>query len=234
MLRADRGSRHTGNVNATHKWRLPGVRCPLCGNTWSEGLGTAYPSVDLSLLAAREDLKTPRPDPIEEFERLRELVRPLLPAGAHLPSGSEFGPLVGTATGSFGPVCFQNPWTLLVQREALERLQAEGVRGLRGCRTELRFRQKQAPELLELEVEPHGRLHPDCTPRERPAPCARCGLDSFSLPEAPMLDVASLPANLDVFRLRDFSTVMMGTERFKDAVQRLEMGGIVFRELPLR
>jgi uncharacterized double-CXXCG motif protein len=122
----------------------------------------------------------------------------------------------------------------LVQREALERLQAEGVRGLKGCRTEVRFRQKKAPELLELEVEPQGRLHPDCTPQDRPPPCVRCGLDSFSLPEKPLLDAAALPAELDVFRLRDFSTVMVGTERFKDAAQRLAPGDILFQELPLR
>lgn len=233
-ISADPTSRHTGHVNAAHRWGLPGVHCSECGNTWSEGLGTAYPSVDLSSLAEREDFETPRPEPIEEFERLRELVKPLLPMGAYLPSGCDFGPLVGSATGSFGPFYFQNPWTLLIQREALERVQPKGLQGVKGCKTELRFRQKKAPELLELELEPHGHLHVTCLPQERPPPCPRCGLDAVSLPEEPVLDAASLPSHLDVFRLRDFSTVMIATERFREAVQHLALGDIAFRELPLR
>ncbi len=38
----------------------------------------------------------------------------------------------------------------------------------------------------------------------------------------------------DVFRVGNFATVMVGTERFKEAVQRLELEGITFRELPTR
>jgi uncharacterized double-CXXCG motif protein len=154
--------------------------------------------------------------------------------GSELPPGTEFGPLVGSALGSFGPFYFQNPWTLLVQRDVLERLLAEGVRGLKGCRTELRFRQKKAPDLLELQIEPHGLLHPDCIPPEDRVPCSRCGRQGFSLPDEPILDAASLPMDRDLFRLANFATMIIATERFKDAVQRLELGEIVFRELPLR
>lgn len=230
----DKASRHTGYVNATHKWALPGLRdCPGCGVTWS-GTGDEYPAVELSSLPEQEEFTKARPEPFNEFSRLRELVRPLAPAGSELAPGTEFGPLVGTALGSFGSFHFQTPWTLLVQRDALERLLAEGVRGLKGCRTELRFRQKKAPELLELQIEPHGLLHPDCIPPEERVPCARCGRQGFSLPDEPILDAASLPMELDLFRLANFSTVIVATERFKDAVQRLELGEMVFRELPLR
>ena len=61
-----------------------------------------------------------------------------------------------------------------MRREPLERLQAEGLRGLKGCRTELRFRKKNPPELLEMELLPRGNLHPDCLPGDRPAPCPKC------------------------------------------------------------
>jgi uncharacterized double-CXXCG motif protein len=140
---------------------------------------------------------------------------------------------VGTATGTFSPLFFYFVEMPLIQREALERLRAEGVRELKGFPTELRFRQKNHPELLELEILQQGRLHPDCTP-ERPPPCSRCGRDSFSFPEDPILDAASLPTHMDLFRLTDFETIFICTERFVDAVQRLELDGVVFRELPLR
>ena len=74
-LREDTTAGYTGDISAASKWGLPGVRCPKCGNTWSTS-GTAYPCVDLSQHPHRAEFEVPRPEPIEEFERLRELVRP--------------------------------------------------------------------------------------------------------------------------------------------------------------
>ncbi len=227
-------SRYTGDLNAGHKWGgLPGLRCPQCGATWA-GSATSYPSVDLSSLPERKEYEKPRPEPFDEFVRLRELVRPLVPPGAQLLPGAEFGPLVGTATGTFSPLFFYYKSMPLVHREALEQLQAEGVRGLRAFPTELRFRQKKHPELLELEILPHGRLHPDCTPQDRPPPCSKCENDYFTRPDEPILDAASLPTHTDLFRLTDFETMLIGTERFVDAVRRLALEDLDIRELPLR
>jgi uncharacterized double-CXXCG motif protein len=232
-LREDTTAGYTGDISAASKWGLPGVTCPKCGNTWSSS-GTAYPCVDLSQHPHRAEFEVPRPELIEEFERLRELVRPLVPTGASIPAGTELGPLVGSAWGTFGAFFFQNPWTLLARREAVEALQQAGVQGLKGCKPELRFRQKKnPPELVVLQLEPHGLLHPDCLP-PRPPPCSRCGRDGFQLPENLLLDKASLPTHTDVFRLANFSTVLVGTERFKEAVQRLGLDGILFLDLPLR
>jgi uncharacterized double-CXXCG motif protein len=232
-LKRPAAPRHTGSYNASHTWGLPGVHCPQCQTTWA-GACTGYPSVDLSSLAAKEDLTKPRVEPYDEFVRLRDLVRPFVPARVQLIPGTTFGPLRGTSAGTFGTFLFQNPGELLVHREALERLQAEGLRGLSGYRTELRFRQKKPPEMLEMEIIPHGRLHPDCFLPDRPNPCARCGRMGLSLPEQPVLERASLPDDLDLFRLATFETVLVCTERFRDAVLRLELDGLEFRELPLR
>ncbi|WNZ61244.1 double-CXXCG motif protein [Myxococcus sp. MxC21-1] len=226
--------RINGSFNAAHKWGLPGLAgCPGCGVTWASS-GHQYPAVDLSNLPAQSEFLKARPEPFEEFARLRELVRPLAPPGALLPPGTVFGPLVGTASGRFADFETQGSMLLVVRREALERLQMEGVCGLVGCKTELRFRQKDPPELLELQLEPRGQLHPDCYPPELPPPCDTCGRFKLTLPDAPILDAASLPTDRDVFRVGNFATVMVGTERFKEAVQRLELEGITFRELPTR
>jgi uncharacterized double-CXXCG motif protein len=157
-----------------------------------------------------------------------------VPPGAKLPPGTSFGPLEGRASGKFGPFTSQGNITWVARRDALEHLQADGVRGLLGCRTELRFRQKDPPELLELQIEPHGRLHPDCLPPDASPPCATCGRLGLTRPDEPILDAASLPTDLDLFRMGDFSTMVIGTERFMKAVRRLERPGIVFRELPTR
>ncbi|WP_043430277.1 SitI6 family double-CXXCG motif immunity protein [Cystobacter fuscus] len=230
----DRSSRYTGDVDGAHKWGLPGIFCcPVCQATWSGGSKT-YPSVDLTSVSQRADFEEARAEPIEEYERLSEMVRPHLPSGAIVEPGSSFGPLVGTARGSFGSFVTPVPWWLLVRREALEKLQAEGLRGLKGCPTQLRFRQRVSPELLELELLPVGRLHPDCLPPERKPPCARCGRRGVRLPETLLLDAATLPRDLDVFRLEDFSTVILCSERFADACLRLELDGVSFHPLPAK
>ncbi|MCY1019442.1 double-CXXCG motif protein [Pyxidicoccus sp. MSG2] len=226
-------AKHGGVVNAWHKLGLPGVRCHTCGATWTDA-GHEYPCVDLSQLPERGDFEKARPEPFPEFARLRELVRPLAPRNAELPPGTGFGPLVGRAHGEFGPIAWVGGLKLLVHRAVLERIQAAGVRGLLGCRTELRFRQKNPPELLELQIEPHGRLHPDCIPPDVPPPCATCGRHAFKWPDSPILDAASLPTDLDLFRVGNFATMIVGTERFMNAVQHLELDGLTFRELHTR
>ncbi len=234
-LREDKAAaaRFNGSFDAAHKWGLPGVQCHDCGATWSSW-GHHYPGVDLSLLPEHREFEKARPEPFPEFARLREQVRPLAPAHATLPPGTGFGPLVGSASGTFGPFAWQGFSLLLVRREVLERLHTEHVRGLLGCRTELRFRGKDAPELLELQIEPHGQLHLDCIPPEIPPPCPTCGRHAFRWPDEPILDAVSLPKGLDLFRVGNFATVIIGTERFRDAVHRLQLEGITFRELPTR
>ncbi len=231
-VKEDRSAGYTGVVDASHKWGLPGLlSCPTCNATWGDN-SKAYPSVDLTSVATLADFEEARPEPFEEYERLCELVRPFLPSGAVLEPGAAFGPLVGKAQGSFGPLVSPYAWWLLVQREALEKLQAEGLQGLKGCRTQLRFRQRASPELLELELLPVGRAHPDCLPSNREPPCPRCGRVAITLPKPLVLDAATLPSHLDVFRLEDFSTVIVCTERFVDACQRLGFDGVAFHPLP--
>jgi uncharacterized double-CXXCG motif protein len=223
-----------GGYNARHKWLLPGVSCPECKETWG-GAGLGYPAVDLSGHPAAKKLSKARLEKeFDEFERLREQVRSLLSPDTPLLPGTTFGPLVGKARGPFSSFIHMYAGTLLVQPEALELLQSQGLRGLRGCRTELRFSPKGVPELLDLHIEPRGLLHADCIPKSTPPPCPKCGRHGFSLPREPLLDAVSLPQNLDLFRLRNFSTVLIVTERFKDTVERFELDGLTFRELPAR
>ena len=229
----DSSSGCTGDITGSHKWILPGVdTCPACGITWGDNSRT-YPSVDLTPVASLADFVEARAEPIEEYERLCELVRPLLPPGALLKPGTSLGPLVGKAQGRFGQLVSPYPWWLLVQREALEKLQAGGLQGLKACPTQLRFRQRNSPELLELELLPVGRAHADCLSPDRPPRCSRCGRFGLTLPDDLLLDATTLPNHLDVFRLEDFSTVIVCTERFAKACKRLKLDGVVFKPVPI-
>jgi Protein of unknown function (Gmx_para_CXXCG) len=210
----DRSPVYTGIITGSHKWRLPGVdTCAACGVTWSDN-SRAYPSVDLSPVASLADFVEPRAEPIEEYERLCELVRPFLPPGALLEPGTNLGLVVGTAVGRFGQLMTSYPNWLLVQREALEKLQAEGLQGLKGCPTLLRFRQRNSPT-------------------DREPPCPRCGREGLTRPDDLLLDSSTLPSHLDVFRLEDFSTTVVCTERFAKACKRLRLDGVVFKPVPV-
>lgn len=227
----------TGDLDhAVSRWGLPGVQpCPTC-RTGGGIIGLQYPCVDLSSLPAHElkKLSEPWPVPPEEISRLAELVRPFVPSWAVLKAGAAFGPLIGKGSGRFGQLFLQNPWTLLLRSEALEQLQAHGVRGLQGCPIDVRIRGKNPPELLELQLELHGRLHPACLPADRKPPCPTCGNDRLTLPDPIILEAASLPADVDAFRLAEATTVILVTERFVDAVKRLGLDGVTFRELKTR
>jgi len=229
-----REPRYSGSYAATHKWGLPGIHCPACDATWSGG-ADAYPSADLSHLPDQVKYSARLEEDYAEFERLREQVRPLVPPDVPLWPGTKFGPLVGTARGEFGPFFMFYSCELLMKGEALRRMQAEGVQGLKGCLAQLRFRKKGPPELLELELLPRGHVHPDCLPADRPPLCQKCGRMGWKRPDELILSAASLPPELDVFRLEDFMTAIIASERFVETVRRLGFEqDIIFRELPLR
>ncbi|MCP3097494.1 double-CXXCG motif protein [Myxococcus sp. K15C18031901] len=226
-------ARYGGWVEAAHRWGLPGLKgCPTCLLTWSS-TGHDYPGIDLSLIPEHHEFERARPEPFPEFSRLRELVRPLAPPNAWLPPGTGFGPLEGKSAGRLPDFIWMTS-VLLAHQEALERLQATGVRGMTGHPTAVKFRQKPAPALREVQLEHRGALHPDCIPVETPPPCPTCGRHGFSRPDEPVLAAAILPTELDLFRLGNFATMLIATERFVDAVRALELEGLTFRELPTR
>ncbi|WP_309897625.1 double-CXXCG motif protein [Archangium sp.] len=236
-LERDPSPRYTGNLNAAHKWVLPGVdSCPVCDLQPEAPTMAQYPCVDLSGLPVEDQQKLSDawPVPREEFIRRRELVRPLAPPYAVLGCGAVFGPLQGTGLGYFGQLIMQNPWSLCLRREALEQLQAAGVRGLVGCPTQVRFRTKHAPDMRDIQLESHGRFHPGCLPPGNP-PCPTCGVAmGYTVPDPYWLDAASLPEHVDIFRLADASTIILANERLVDAVRRLELDGVVFKEIEAR
>ncbi|HEX8434617.1 double-CXXCG motif protein [Archangium sp.] len=54
---------------------------------------------------------------------------------------------------------------------------------------------------------------------------------SYSVPDPYSLDATSLPEHVDVFRLADASMLLIANERLVGAVRRLELDGVVFKEL---
>jgi uncharacterized double-CXXCG motif protein len=139
----------------------------------------------------------------------------------------QFGPLRGTAQGTFGPVTAKDDWEVLVREDALEQLQAAGIRGLIPVRAELEGLANT--RLFELELPVRGLLHRNSL-LEGPR-CRTCGCQEVSISPECWLDGDSLPHDVDLFRPANAVTVTVVSERFVESVQALGPSDIVFNEI---
>jgi Protein of unknown function (Gmx_para_CXXCG) len=249
-----RGKEYDYHFDASHKWCLPAVRCPIHG-PWGI-VGVSYPAVDLSGLPEEERYRDIWPVAVEEFEALRGPIVPLMPDGSVPLPGTEFGPLVGDASGTFGDFSWPALWLPLIRREALERLLEMGVRSMVGAPTKLTFKAREVPDeyersftpaywagtepvrietepadLLELQIEPHVQFAAASLPDDGAPPCPVCGRRAISRPDRIIINRSSVPERMDLFRARDLPTLILGTERFADAVRALQLTGIALEEV---
>lgn len=218
------GKHQQYEINASHTWGLPGIRCSVCGVTWAT-TGVAYPAVDLAILPSPDQYGGLEPVTVEEFQELRAPIIRLLGASVALPPGTDLGPLVGKAWGKFGDFAWVNPWTMLIRHEVWSKLNSMGLRLPQVVTPKLEFRSKFPPEFLEFQVEPLASLSASSFSSLEPSPCPVCGHDARK-PEQIVAERVSIPSYVDLFRLRDFPTVILATEEFTEAVQDLNMTGI--------
>ncbi len=215
-----------GEVDGVNKWGLPGVTCPRCGSTWGN-VGLTYPAVDLSKLNNEKVFRKAQAVSLEQFVELRGSILPLMPGGWVLLPGTRFGPLIGKARGVFTDFVWVDLWTLLIQSSALDRLRVAGVRTPLGVPPILTFSGGNPPNLLELQIEPHGKMAPAALTNNAPS-CLSCGRNPNGVPEHIVMMASSIPQDQDLFRSRDFTTVILATQKFVETVKTLELGGIIF------
>lgn len=221
-------SQSIGNeIDASHKWGLPGVKCPLCGATWGS-VGVAYPSVDLSCIASQKRYHKSWPVPLDELEELRLSISYLLPNNLPLPPGTQLGPLIGNAKGPFEDFVWNGYWDILVKASVLTHMRAIGVRLSVGVHPLLKFRGNQKEDLLELQIEPLAKMIP---PPNSASICPACGRWAIERPSEIIIDGSSLPTDVDLFRVVNFATIILATEQFAEAVRNLKLTGITFKQV---
>jgi uncharacterized double-CXXCG motif protein len=219
--------KYTGYLSAVPKWGLPGIdACPSCGSSGAR-VEADYPCVDLSPLPSRDlaVLGKPRQLPFPEYERLREAVKPYVPSGAVLRPGTSFGPLIGKGSGWFAEmhVAF---WAMCIRPEALQQLSEAGIRGVQSCPVRIQFTRRSI-ELVSLQLEVHGQF---LSPGRKP-PCPHCGNTFLEWPPPQVLDRATLPTHVDIFRLLDAPSHIIANDRFVEAVRSRHMEGVDIREI---
>jgi uncharacterized double-CXXCG motif protein len=222
---ANWGRQHDYEINAGHPWGLPGVRCSECGRTWAT-TGVAYPAIDCSVLPSAEGYSRAGTASAEKYREARDAIIEAFSVQLVLPPGTQFGSLVGTARGDCGDFAWVNPWTMLIRAEALARLEASGVSLPTAVPARLEFLSGRRVHLLEFQVEPVAHLSAASFSVREPSPCPSCGYDARK-PERIVVARASIPSDVDLFRLRDFPATILAKERFADEAGRLELKDFV-------
>lgn len=215
---------HQYSLDAARKWGVPGVRCSVCGATWSQS-GSVYPELDVSSFPGRERLLSGRPVPVADYLSLRNSLRDFLGTEKPLPPGSEFGPLVGTHKGEVGDVTWLNPWTPLLTSKTLGKLRERGV-DLRTWRAEI----SQDGHPLDLR-EPEASLSIDALPLEpqQREPCQACGRTGLRFQDLRGLTEPREAA--DFYRARNFPTLVLVSQRLADVLKDIRASNVIF-EIP--
>ena len=217
-------------LRVDRKWGLPGVKCSVCQETWAT-TGIAYPSVDLTTLPAESQYRQFWPVSLEEFEERRRPVLGLIPDGSMPPPGTEFGPLMGTGRGgSFADFVWVNPWTLLAQSSAWERLRTTDVKLPKTVPASIRFKKPNVYVFVELELEPRTLMARSAFGHDLPQ-CKACGRVQAQMPDNIVVKQSSIPSDVDIFRDRLMPTLILATDPFVQAVKRLQLTGLEFSEV---
>lgn len=223
------GGKYRYQINASHKWGLPGVACSRCGNTWSL-TGVNYPSVDLSVLSNANRFNDPRPVSVEEFLFLRKQISRFLPPNSYQPPGTALGPLVGNAWGKFGDFSWLNPWTLLINEYLYNEFRSLDVVLPEGKIPELKFRSKSQPNLVEPQIEPLVKLAQSSFSNSDSPPCPSCGYNAQKL-KLMIVDRPSIPPNVNLFRPIEHPTRILTSEEFINVVIMKKLKGIIYKEV---
>ena len=223
------------DIDATHRWSIPGVKCNVCGWTGAT-VGGAYPTVLLPPGVPGEPYTKAwpvEPGRLEELTKpIRSLVAQELPVGA----GTEFGPLEGNGRGKFGDAAWLNYSTLLLSQSAVAKLENRGVRRLRLAKPNIVLRSKKPFSYLEIEIEPRLRLDPAFLPGDAMQLCPSCGLlnmhrDKSGWDEDPVVLISSMPPGCLLSRIVGLEGNLVASEEFVEAVRSLGFSDITFREM---
>ena len=221
---------NVGQLRVDRKWGLPGLTCSVCHETWAT-TGIAYPSVDLTNLPEEPQYRRFWPVSLDEFEERRRPVLDLIPDGSMPPPGTDFGPLVGNGRGGpFADFVWVNSWTLLAQSSAWERLRTTDVKLPKAVPALIKFKKPNDYVFVELELEPRTIMHRSAFGRDLPQ-CKACGRVGASMPDDIVIQKRSIPSDVDIFRDRLMTTLILATDRFVQAVKRLDLTGLEFREV---
>jgi uncharacterized double-CXXCG motif protein len=231
-IQEDKDRKSSGFIDAAHKWGLPGVSCPVCGQIWA-GTGFEYPTIDLSFLPEKHLFEEPRVVSLRELEKMKEILEKAFPRLRKIGPGTLLGQMVGRSSGELDGFVWHNPWTLLVTGDALRQLSKYELSLPSTATPDLKF-MASSTEIFEWEILPFGTLLNGVYNPGETKICPACRRDSATIPARLVVEKGSLTGIPDIFRLSNFATVIIVTERFLNAVKTSNIPGSRFSEVAVQ
>lgn len=230
-LEMDYSERSAGRIDGHHKWSLPGVTCPFCGSSWSSA-GLEYPGIDLGTLRDEHLYRKARNEPLNVYLSLGQQITKEFPELTILKPGTLFGPIVGKTVGRVEGFIWQTSWTVCLERTAMEKLNESDLS------LPISVKVEQTPnvetrEVYEFHLPLKGHLINGVYDGLQRVYCTACGRDSASLPNQIQIAITSIPSDFDIFRVTNFNTLVLVTERFVETVRKLKIRGACFQEVGL-
>lgn len=233
QIKPDYSDKKQNYLEATHKWGLPGVSCNICNQVWSN-VGIQYPSVDISELSISEELEEGWVASLSELKSFQTEIRTAFPEYHILPPGSEFGCLIGKEVGKksgyFNDFIWNLPWTIILRENTLDKLHFEKLKLPKTIEPIIKFK-TQPQKIYEFEILPFGNLLNPIFENNRDNACLGCDRIGVSMPHEILVEKETIPIDLDIFRLTNFSTIIVITERLVEAAKRLQLKGAIFNEI---
>lgn len=226
---ANWGKLYNDDLIAHFMWHLPGVHCPVCGDIWAIR-GVIYPLIDFSGNPLGKQLEKPRAEELEVFEQLWAAVRVYVPGELPLPPGTRFGPICGRVTGKFGDFVWPNLWDFVMRVEAYEKLASAGLRLPEPSIPNLQ--EKVKGQLVHLQIIPMGKMSSQAYEDPDKPICPRCGRDSRKY-KITVIEMESIPDEVDMFRIGDFPTKIIVSQKFKEVAERLGLTNISFKKIEI-
>ena len=221
QLNPDRaGWGELNSIEATHSWKVPGVRCQTCG-AWAT-TGIIYPSVNTSSLNGSILPTNSLPIAVEQFTNLAAGIEHVLGADRPLKPGTDLGPLRGNAKGRFGDFAWVNPWTPLLRESVWLALREAGI-DIAGVRAELDFGHQAEERLIELEAHPRVSL-PDSIAPEK---CEICGRLPVKKPDTITIAAASYESSIPLQRISEIPTVLVANKFLAQYIQERNLRDVV-------
>jgi len=227
-------SRSSGYFIGEHLWNLPGISCSRCKEVWAT-TGVAYPAIQLSEFIDLKNAQKESVVDVDEFIKLEAMVLDRFPHLEIITPGTSFGNLVGTLRGrNFTDFVPSTPWTLLMQEDTLNALSNSGTLDrLEYGRVQLKDDSLVPGTLFEAQLMPRGHLILSSNGLTEDSACSLCGRRSITLPPRMKVTANSIPDELNLFRLANFTTIVVATQKFVDAYIQLKLTGLEFDEIEI-
>ncbi|HEY0050409.1 MAG TPA: double-CXXCG motif protein, partial [Pyrinomonadaceae bacterium] len=143
-----------------------------------------------------------------------------------------FGHSVGRAAGQLSGFVWRAWWTISLESNALQKLVNAPLNLPVAVKAELKFK-KDVQEVFEFDLPLKGELINGVYDGIQIKYCYACGRDSASKPEEILINRLSIPDDTDIFRVANFTTIILATERFVETVTNLNIKGAVFEEVKI-